>query len=224
MVAVCIAAGVVDNVEAVDINYDNPVIEVLVRSGAFKYLIAHHHKLVSVVDLGDLVNVRHSLDNKILFLFGGNIHNSAAHAYAACFGGLIAEIIPMIVPVCGHCPEINGMYLVLGKTLGSVFHSRSKGIEDYPVLGVESFSDGFAVNIACCGNYSQHFADLVGNVEKVAFLLLKQKTDLRGIHCKLILFLGLAELLGGSNDLLPELVHLSYIRTYGHHNACAAVC
>ena len=224
MVAVCIAAGVVDNVESVYIDYNHPVIETLVCSCTFKYLITHHHKLVSVVDLGNLVDIRHTLDNEILFLFGGYIHNSAAHANASCFGRLIAEIIPVIITVCGHCSEINGMYLVLGKTLGSVFHSRSKGIENYPVLGVESFSDRFAVNIACCGNYSQHFTELVGNIEKVAFLFFEQKTDLREIHCKLIALLGFAELLGGSNDLLPELVHLGYIRTYGHHNACAAVC
>ena len=101
VVSILIAAGIVDDVEAVYIEYDYPIGIIQELTGIVS-LLTYLHKTVPVSDLCDLVYERKALYEHVLGTFLAYIDECTAEQrkrVACCADCLITEGIPMVASV-----------------------------------------------------------------------------------------------------------------------------
>ena len=126
-----VSAGVVDDVETVDIQNDYPEIVVEHLAGIVDE-IALFKELVAVCSLSYVVHVAELLDTDILFVLVGDIKDCAAEkrqSIVRALDGLEAVGVPAV-----QC--IRGFYTHLHAPDFLAVHSLESVVEDYTVVGV----------------------------------------------------------------------------------------
>ena len=223
LVAVLVAVGIVDDVETVNVEHQDPAVGTH-RTADAEGLLAVMHELVAVGDLGDLVKECEAFDGRILGLFNGNVDQGTADDGHAV---LIGEVFVVMVGIPGILPGIVRADAQLKRSglggialRGGIAHLIEIIVEDQAILRMEALAE-FGEGDAVLAD-AEEFHGFIGDIIFIAVRFAQEDTDAGELHGECIAALGFGQLAEGIVEILLCLDKVGRFKADGEIQGCPA--
>ena len=186
LIARGIAAGIIDEVEAVDVHDDHPVFCTEI-AGRLIEILAHAHELVPVRDPGDGILIGDLFDFGVLCLLLCDVDDGAACNKPAGFIALrdLEPVgIPAVLPVRGADAQFDGFGLVQ-EIAHVIAHDLDMLIVGDGIERIDPAAE--RLHGKFCGGDAEHALQLLRGEHPRIALLDQQNADIHELHSQVML-------------------------------------